>query len=195
MLAAVLMLWSCAAYAVTLTFDEYVTGEDLGETTLATLEITETADGVQFTLTNVAVDAGIDAFLTQLFLTYESSTAGLTLTDDGGVATDDFTTNDIINASFDFQIIVEWETSNRGGGEERLEIGESSTFTIVGATLDDFLSDDDVFAMIHIQGLDGGGSTKYTATIPPIPLPAAGGLLLAALGALAIRRRREQATV
>ena len=189
-LAAVFALWACIAQAVTLNFDEHVTGVDLGATTVATLEANDVAGGVQMTLTNVAVAGGIDAFLTQLLMTYDGALGGLSLQNDAGVAASAFNTGAITNASFDFDFEVLWPTSNAGGGALRLNIGESSTFTILGATLAD-LFNGTPGAMLHVQGLDGGGSTKYIASV--VPLPAAGLMLLGALGLLGVSRRRSNA--
>lgn len=45
---------------------------------------------------------------------------------------------------------------------------------------------------IHVQGFANGGSESFVNT-PPIPLPAAGWLMVAGLGALTIARRRRTA--
>ncbi|MCV2871054.1 VPLPA-CTERM sorting domain-containing protein [Defluviimonas sp. WL0050] len=45
---------------------------------------------------------------------------------------------------------------------------------------------------IHVQGFANGGSESFVNT-PPVPLPAAGWLMVAGLGALTIARRRRTA--
>ena len=78
---------------------------------------------------------------------------------------------------------------NAGGGILRLNFGESSTFKLLNTSLDSFFVGD-YRAMIHMQGLSDGQSTKYVA---PVPLPGAILLLLGALGGLGLIARKRQA--
>lgn len=188
------LLWAGMAQAVTLQFDQYVTGTDLGGGPLATLEVTDLgAGGVQFTMTNINIASGLDPFITQLFLA-NSGSAATGHTDDAGVAV-----KDVANGSFndprfsgtgEFQLLVTWATSNAQNGAGRLEVGESSTFTILGIDFAALSLFSGSTPMIHVQGLDGGGSTKYAAS--PVPLPAAAWLLLLGLGVLGAAGRRHR---
>jgi hypothetical protein len=185
-----------AADAVTVEFNNYLTGRDLGDTVLATLEAEQVGRHVEFTLTNV-MTTPLTSFISQLFLTYTGSLRPVGRENVAGVATSGFVRRgSIANAGLDFQFMIRWPSSN---SQDRLNPGESSTFRLKNTTLAGFFQGDN-FAMIHANALGaatarttGGTSTKYTGTIAPVPVPAAGLMLLGALGGLAALRRRKAA--
>lgn len=188
--AALLMIWSGAAQAVTLTFDQYVNGEDYGATSIATLQADDVAGGVQMTLTNTALVGGMNAYVSQLLMTYQGASSSLSLNNEAGVATTSFQDGSFLNAGFPFDLRIRWDETDP---LTQLNIGESSTFTILGASMADLFQSlpGTPFAMIQVKGLDNANATKYAASFAPIPLPAAGLMLLVALGLLGVVRRRQ----
>jgi len=189
--AAFLVVWSGAAQAVTLTFDEYVNGANYGATSLAMLQADDVAGGVQMTLTNTALAGGMNAHVTQLLLTYQGVTGALSLGNEAGVVPTGFQDGSFLNAGFPFDLRIRWDET---GPLTQLNIGESSTFTILGASLADLFQSlpGSPFAMIQLKGLDTANATKYAASFAPIPLPAAGLMLLAALALMAGLRRTRR---
>jgi hypothetical protein len=191
--AAVMAFSGQAASATTISFDEFRTGTDLGSVVLGTLQATQVGTAVEFVYTNTASVINATNFTTQLFLTYVDSRVGVSRINISGVASDSFlSTSGVTNAGLEFQFRIGWPESGRGGGALRLNPGESSTFQLLNTTLAGFFQGDNS-AMIHLQGLEDGGSTKYVSTPSAVPIPAAGFLLLAGLGGLAAMRRRKTA--
>ncbi len=189
-------LIATTASALTLNFDQYITGTNLGQTTLATLSATQNGSNVDMVFTNTGIAGGTSTFDTVLQMMYNGSTAGISLVQTGGVAITSFILGGGIGPYNPWDLVVKWGTSNSNNGVARLNIGEYSAFTLVGANLSNlfFGSGSNPNAMIHVQGLTGGGSTKYGPSLAPVPLPAAGFLLLAGLGATGfVARRRKRA--
>jgi hypothetical protein len=194
---AVLALgFSGAASAVTISFNDYREGRDLGDTVVATLSAEQVFKGVRFTLTNTSATP-LNSFISRLFLAYDGPLGPVQRLNEGGVATSGYWKNAAIdNAGLQFQFAI------RFLGTDRLNPGESATFRLRNTTLAGFFQGGG-FGMVQVQGLDsmpapfssqGGSYAKYTAPqIAPVPLPAAGLMLLGALGGLAALRRRKAA--
>jgi hypothetical protein len=212
------MLMSTAlaqAATVTINFDTYLSGQNVGTGSIATLEADQIGADVQLKLTNTFASQPA-SFDTQLFLAYLGSSFGTGLSDVSGVVTSDFTNPapaTFVNAGYTWDMLVEWETSNKDD-TLRLNPGESSTFLLTNALLTSLFGGSSLspFAMLHLQGLtpvliDGElvGSTKYGGTVvctglcsPPVgevPLPAGILLLLSALGGLGFLTRCRNANV
>lgn len=211
------MLMSTAlaqAATITVNFDTYLSGQNVGTGSIATLEADQVGANVQLKLTNTFASQPA-SFDTQLFLAYLGSSVGVGMTYVSGVATAGFTNPapaTFVNAGYTWDMLVEWGTSNSGGGVLRLNPGESSTFLLTNALLTSLFGGSltNPFAMLHLQGLtpvliDGElvGSTKYGGTIvctancnvPEVPLPGGILLLISALGGLGFLTRFRKANV
>jgi hypothetical protein len=102
-------------------------------------------------------------------------------------------------AGINFDLHQGFEQSNSGGGVNRLKPGESVSFTLTGTGISaaDFVSTgvptggnrNDVYAMIHLQGLPNGQSVKLGSVVPEPATMAAMGIGLAIL--LAKRRAKR----
>ena len=192
--ALTLGLMASSASALTINFDQYLTGTNLGQTTLATLTATQVGSNVNMVFTNTGIAGGTGTFDTALQMMYNGSTSGISLIQTGGVAISSFTLGGGVGPFNPWDLVVNWSQRNNNNGALRLNVGEWSSFTLVGAQLSNlfFGSGSNPSAMIHVQGLTGGGSTKYGPS--PVPLPAAGFLLIGAMGGLGlIAARRKSA--
>ncbi len=195
-----LMLGMVAAFAPATTkaaiqydFSILVTGDPpQGTSPFATLIVQDAGtDTVDMTLTHNAGSAS-GQFLTKLLLNIEPFPSGLNLTHSSSKITGfGFGLDAFNDASGRFDMFVDFETSNRNGGADRLKPGESVTWQVSAPGLDenDFVAlsqgNLNVPALLHLQGIPGGGSAK----LAPVPEPASLLALLAGVGALAARRR------
>jgi hypothetical protein len=193
-----------AAFAAPLVIDlkTFVTGDNGGNVSVAKLTLTQNGANVDFRLDNsVANHSGSNTttFLTMLEFSYDGSpvlTSG-SFTSFGGtqsVGAADFGINPQgQNAGYDFYLDLDYPNSKN---QDRFVDGEYSTWTITGVNVSDFSvpvagSGPASLAMVHVQGLNDGGSAKYVGSGdgsgPPVgnPVPEPGTLLLAG-GALAI---------
>lgn len=189
LIGAVLAASSQAAMALTVNYDLFVTGADLGSSSQATLNVNQDGSDVVFSLLNNSV-----GHITAIGFTY------------GGTApvAADLTNESVDNVAFfgdgfglqglggpwgPFTFGVQFQRNNAGGG--RLSTGETAIVRIADTSLGlfDFAS---LRTGIHIQGLSGNpDSTKYTPSV--VPVPAALPLLavgLGLLGVLGYRRRK-----
>ena len=180
-LAAFFAMWAVAAQAVTLNFDEYVGGVNLGAGPVATLEANDVVGGVELTLTN---NAAAGSNIGRLWMVFDGNTGGLSMS---GAAIRDFSTTPWMIAGNTFDI----NTGFFGPSSiNSVLFGESVTFTLLGATVADLFGDSPG-ALINIAGLNGG-TARYAATLAAVPLPAAGLMLLGALGLMAVGRRSRR---
>lgn len=180
------------AQALTIEYNSYVSGEDLGTGNVATLELTQVGDDVTFLLTNTLTDY-MSSFIESLGLDYDGIVLGLSFTYDGGVYPNEIDLDDTPPSGNPYNIVVGYNTSNKNGGILRLNPNEFSEFTILDVNLEDFNFASGA-SQIHLGATRDGQSTKYTGTQPaPVPLPAAGVLLIGGLAGMAGLRRRSRA--
>lgn len=190
-LAVVVAMAAPAAQAVTITFDSYVDGADLGAVDVATLEATQVGSDVEFVLTNTLTEKP-KSFLVKLFLTYNGPTRGVSLLDVATVDARKLSIGNFSAAGLEFQFFIGYHVTSVQSGLHRLNPGESSTFRLLNTTLAGFFQSTDS-ALVEVRGL---GKTTPVAWYQPstIPLPSAGLMLLGALGGLALMRRLRRAT-
>ncbi len=198
-LFALIAAASASASSITFNFDTILTGDTPGGSNIATLTIADSgANTVLVTLTHNATSA-TGQFISDLWLNLDPYA---TVTQSGqtpinkfsGALSQGFNTEQ--NAGYKFDLRQGFAVSNAGGGVDRLKPGESISFSLTSANLSASMFDStavptggqrtDVAAMIHLQGIPGGGSVKLGAVVPE---PASMAAL--ALGAIALVRRRK----
>ncbi|MBV6457810.1 MAG: hypothetical protein HONBIEJF_00930 [Fimbriimonadaceae bacterium] len=178
-------------------FDTLVTGfVPGGPAPWATLTIADVAaDTVELTLTHNATSAS-GQFITSLLLNMDPVPGTITASNQTPINKFDgpftYGTDSINDAGVLFDAKQGFETSNSGGGANRLKPGESVTFRLTGTGLNetDFLAKSpgtDILAMVHIQGIDGANSGKIAA----VPEPATMVALASGLAIVARRRKRN----
>lgn len=186
------------AAIVNFNFDTIITGDTPGGSNIATLVIADSGtDSVSVTLFHNSSSAP-GQFITDLWFNLDPY---VTVTQFGQAPSNKFagvlaqSLNSEQNAGLNFDLRQQFPTSNSGGGVNRLKPSESISFSLTGSGLNatDFLSHaipqggqrTDVYAMIHLQGLENGGSVKLGAVPEPASLSVLG------VGALALIRRRR----
>lgn len=195
-LAGLGILSSFASAAVTFDFSIVYTGADPGgDAPWATLVIENSGvDEVTLTLTHNSTSAA-DQFLTELNLNIDNLPGDLAESNvDSKITGIDWGLDAFNDAGQQFDLRVNFETSNSGGGVNRVKPGDSVSFTLSGSGLDEL--DFDVFSvpsgdgepvkgLVHIQGIEG----EFSSKVAPVPEPASMAAL--GLGALALIRRRR----
>lgn len=194
--AAVLLAGPTASAIVVFDFEVLVTGQQpQGTSPWATLTISNSGtDTVDMTLAHNAGSAQ-GQFISKLLLNIDPFASNLTLSHNSTKITGSGFGLDAFNdAGGRFDMFVDFEVSNRDGGAHRLKPGESVSWQVTGDGLseDDFLAlsqgNLNVFALLHIQGINGNGSGK----VAPVPEPGTLAAMGIGLAALASRRLRRQ---
>lgn len=178
-------------------FGTLVTGDPPSGSNIATMTISDTvANSVLVTLSHNASSA-TGQFITDLYFNLNPYVTVVPSAETPPNKFDSFSQGNgsVGTAGYDFDLRQQFQTSNSGGGVNRLKPGESVTFVLTGGGVDaaDFLSFatppngglNNVYAMIHLQGIPGGGSAKIAAVPEPATFAAFG---IGALGLL-LRRR------
>jgi hypothetical protein len=177
-----------ASAATTVYYETYATGLNMGTQNVAVLTATQNGSNVDFALQNTVTGQPSGAFISGISFTYggtlpttvtqlAGSQAGITGIGNQGLSGG--------GVSFNLGIQID----NKGSGN-RLLVGETALFRLSNVQL--ALFDFSPFkGGIHIQGLNGGASAKYTPGVVPLP---ASSLLFgtALLGAGAFMRRRKR---
>lgn len=184
------------AASYTFNFTSLVTGDPPGGTNIASLTIADSgANQVLVTLNHNATSSA-GQFITQLWFNLDPFQVP-TQTNRSPIGKFNGTIvaalNGVGSAGVNFDLEQAFETSNSGGGVNRLKPGESISFNLSGSGLDagDFVSKStgnrtDLYAMIHLQGIAGGLSAKIGA----VPEPATMAVL--GLGLVPVLRRRRK---
>jgi hypothetical protein len=196
------LVWSRSAEAVSIvwTFDlpaTAVASQNPPYPVVATLTLTETADGVQFLLDPDETSPGFGAgsFLERLDYVYSGAplTDGDFRNDSGVPGTFAFVSNpNNVDAGYAAEVFhVTVDFPSRPG--DNFDPTETSTWTVLGATLADFTG---TFATANAKPTPIHGVISVTAYSLPgqhptpsnwvslVPEPASGGLLLVGLGLL-----------
>jgi hypothetical protein len=197
---AIAIFGASIASAATVSYNQFVTGDDLGGGTQATLTYVQNGNDVDFSLTNL-LNSLATSFISSIGFTYTGNTPNsvTNLTGSQANVTGLGPDNSLIvpgkGLSIDFAAL--FTTNNSGGGANRLVNGETALFRILNAQAS--LFDFSPFKTgIRGQGLAGGGSTKYTTGdddggtgLSPVPVPAGLPMLLSAVLGMAYLRKRK----
>jgi len=194
-----LTVLAAVSNAASLTFDfnsVYTGALPGGGTPWATVTLTDSGAGLVDMVVSHNGTSAAGQFISNLELNLDpfigavsgNATFGETATFNS-VSTGSFT-----DAGTTFDLKVDFNQSNANSGAQRLEAGESVTIQLSGTGLS--VANFDAYstggtpvrALMHIQGIDGGLSSKVTEGVPePATMVVLGG---AALAAFARRKRK-----
>ena len=193
---ALAILGTSIASAATVSYNQFVTGDDLGDGIQATLIYTQNGNDVDFALTNLLKNSPATAFISSIGFTY----GGIIPTIVWNLSGTDANVTEIGDGNkLNVQgkgLSVDFAALFKGGKSNRLIVGETALFRIanVQTSLFDFSP---LMSGIHGQGLTGD-STKYTTGdndggtgFIPVPLPASLPMLLSAFAGMAYWRKRK----
>lgn len=203
--AGVLLGGSQQASAVTFGFDNIAGGDTAGDAYAAnfTLEVTDLGAGkVLFQIVSAAVptmnyfartifvdNTSPSSFSTLPTSNDDSYSVGTVLMNRSGGGTLPQGNNVGFNSNFRF-------IRDTPGSGNALQQGETAGFIfgIAGdfASLINALTSGQLRFGLHLQNLPGGASDSYVNSVTPVPLPAAGILLIGALGGLGFASRRKK---
>ncbi len=179
---SVLLLYSANA-TVNFAFNAiHSGGTPGGPSPWATMTITNILGGVQITLTNSPTNTA-GQFISRLNLLFTTLPSGANFTGDPFVTS--INLGSFTDAGLSFNVKVDFKVAPPSA---RLLPGNSSSFTLLGVSESDFAGLNNS-AMVHIQALPDGGSSKVIAPEPG-SLIAIGTGLASLLG---LRRRRRVA--
>lgn len=193
LVAALVLGLATGAQALTIQYDTRVSGPDWGPKNVATLELTQNGNDVTFLLTNTLTDY-MNSFIKSLGLDYTGSNSRLQFGNSSGVLAKDIEWDSTPSKGNPFNVVVDYNSSNKNNGALRLNPTETSQFTILNVRVEDFNFATGA-SQIHIGGASGGNGSKFTTAEPmpaAVPLPAAGLVLLGGLASLAGLRRRSR---
>ena len=183
-----------SASAATVLYTTFVTGENLGAGSQATLEYKQNGNNVDFWLTNT-LNSVATAFIGAIGFTYNGAKPTVVKELAGSQAFVAGLGSQSLGGPFSIDFGV--QIGGKGQDKNELVVGETALFRILGVTASNFDFSFNKTA-IHAQGLSGGGSTKYTISNDgntggpsPVPVPGALSLLLSALGVVAFVRQRR----
>ena len=181
LLALSALLLSQAPATITFYFNTVRSGATPGgPPPWAVMTITNTSGGVSISLTNSATNPS-GQFIGDLHLLFNTLPTGFNFTGDPFVQS--ISLGNHIDAGLSFNVKVRFKVAPPGA---RLLPGGTSTFTLFGVSEADFAGLD-TSAMVHIQNIPGGGSSKVIAPEPG-SLIAMGTGLVSLLG---LRRRKR----
>lgn len=203
--AGVLLGASQQAGAVTFPF-ENIPGADMAGDAYAgnfSLNVTDLGAGnVLFQIVSAAAPA-LNYFIRTIFVDDTSPSAFTTLPSANdqshSVGTVNMTRSDGgtlpqgNNVGFSTEFNFNRDTPGNGNAIQQGETG-GFVFGVAGsfASIISALTAGELRFGIHLQGLPGGASDSFVNSVTPVPLPAAGILLIGALGGLGFAARRKK---
>lgn len=211
MVAGALALMASGAQAVTVDFERITSGSLIDASSQLSLEVTDDGTRALFSFTVLAgAQSGAsiaEIYFSDLLALFTTPLALQNIVTQTGVSYVAGSANppDLPgwnNASPPFVVTAGLlaDTANgQGGNSNAIQIGDLLVLALdysAGTTFQDLLdamSGDDFRVGLHVRSLAGGESDSFVSNMSAVPVPAAGFLLLAALGGLGFASRRRRA--